>query len=602
MVLTAIVVGVGFNLPSLNIGAAFDDYYHQAFIETQLESSSDFPLMPREWWDLFNFCGPGGKAEIQLGILLGKYPWWTYPELRLAFLRPLSTLSHYLDYLLWPKDQRLMHAHNLLWYVGILIVLGLYYRRMIQTSWIAGLALLIYCLDEARVESVGWIASRNTLVTAFFFIVTLISYDKWRREGWRPGWVTTPVLFLITHLCSEAAWGLWAHFFAYALLLDRASPLKRLIGLLPMILISLGWRWLYDALGYGTYGTYYYIDPINSPMRFLNELPERLLVCFGEYFYFVPRNAYFGSPDIGNGYDTVLFILILLILPTAWVFFSMMRSNREMRYWLVSSLLICIPLCTVYPMPRLFLVASISASPLIAQTIASFTGYFKRSNAPAASLLIRVILVRFTQALVALLAVAWLALHIVAAPYFLLQRNASLRGVLHYGTAHAQLIPSGPELSGKTMVIINTPDLYPTLFSLSRRQNHSPVYPQHTIIIGETTNSFVLRRASENALLVMFNKGFFQSTYSLFLRDVIYPIPIGYRIKQLDFFITVERITPDGRPLAVKIERSSLDSSNLIWVIWNGRKFSRVTLPPVGRSYGYPAVNWQDYRDAHGLR
>jgi hypothetical protein len=601
IVLAAVIIGILFNLPSLDIGASFDDYYHQAFIEAHLKSSRDFPSMPRKWWDLFNYCGPGGKEEVHRGVSMGKYPWWIYPELRLAFFRPLSALSHYFDYIVWPKRFSLMHAHNILWYIGILIVLGVYYRRMAPVGWVAGLALLFYCVDEARVESVGWIASRNTLMTAFFCIVTLISYDKWRRDGWRWGSIATPVLYVIAHLCSEGAWGLWAYFIAYAWFLDRTTPVRRLISLLPMFLISVVWRSVYNAFGYGTYATFYYFDPINSLMRYLGELPERLLICFGELFYFFPRNAYFGGVDAGSDYDFILFILSLLIIPTAWVFFSMMRSSREARYWLASAFLICVPLSTVYPMPRLFLVASISGCPLMAQAIAFSVGYFRRSEGSTPRPLWRIVAARFTQLLTVLLAVFWLGLHLVAAPFFAIQRSDALRSILHYGEAHADLIPSGPEISRKTMVIINTPDLYPTLFSLTRRKDGAPIYPQPSIIIGETTNAFIIRRESKTTLSIRLNKGFFQSPYSLFIRDSIFPIPNGYRVKQLDFLITVEQITEDGRPIIVRIDHPDPDATNLIWVVWNGQKFSRISLPPIGRSYGYPAVNWHEYKRVHKM-
>lgn len=601
-VLAAVIIGILLNLPSLDIGASFDDYYHQAFIESHLKSSRDFPLMPRPWWDLFNYSGPGGPEEVRRGISIGKYPWWTYPKLRLAFFRPLSAVSHYFDYIAWPKSLRLMHAHNILWYIGILIVLGVYYRRITRIGWAAGLALIIYCVDEARVESVAWIASRNTLLTAFFSIVTLICYDKWRRDGWRWGAIATPVLYVITHLCSEGAWGLWAHFIAYAWFLDRATPVKRLLSLLPMFVISVVWRLIYNALGYGIYATFYYFDPINSPLRYLYELPERLLICYSELFFFYPRNSYFSGAVGGNGVDRFVFILILLIIPTTWVLVALMRSSREARYWLVSAIFMCIPLSTVFPVPRLFLFASISSCPLIADVIVLAISTFRQSIASAPYPLWRILVARFTQLLTVLLAVLWLGLHLVVAPFLVFPRIEFFRSTLQYGEAHADLIPSGPEISNKTMVIVNTPDLYPTIFSITRRKDGKPIYPDPTIVIGETTSAFFLRRESKTRLLMRLNGGLFQAPYSLFVRDLIFPMPEGYQVKQLDFVFTVEKTTKDGRPMAVRIEHPNLDSENLIWVVWNGQRFSRISLPPIGKSYGYAAVNWADYRRIHEKR
>jgi hypothetical protein len=599
IVLAAVLIGAIFNFPSLYFGAGYDDYYHEAFIDAHLNSRKDYPLVPRKWWDMFNFAGPSGKQEIKTGIENGTYPWWTTDQLRLAFFRPLSTVTQYLDYILWPKNPMLMHAQNIAWYLGIIVVLALYYRRIVQTAWIAGLALVIYCFDETRAETIGWIASRNTIVTAFFSILTLLSYTKWRQDDWKPGWVITPVLFIVALASGEGAWGIWAHFLAYALFFDRASPLKRVISLSPMVLISAGWRLTYNFLGYGTYGTFYYFDPINSPMRFLKELPDRFLACLCEFFLVYPKRPFYAGINYYHHYYVFLFYAAFLLIPTGVVLIWLLKSSREIRYWTGSLLIICIPLCTVAPAPRLFIFASMSSCPLIAHVIALpiRRSYIKEALAPVKGAF--GVFVRSMQYAAIILSVFWLVMHLCISPVLAFERNKYIGSFIRYGQKHASLIPSNPKLTNKTMVIINTPDLFASLFSLFRRIDGKPIYPKSTVIVGETTSSFILYRERKDTLVIRFNGGFFQSIYGLFLRDPTIPIPTGYRVKQLGFLITVIRLTPDGRPLDVSLTRPSLDSPDIVWVVWNGQKYAPIEIPRVGKAVEYRAIDWSEYQMAH---
>ena len=41
---------------------------------------------------------------------------------KVCFFRPLSTLTHWVDYLLWPDAPILMHLQSLMWF-GILVLL-----------------------------------------------------------------------------------------------------------------------------------------------------------------------------------------------------------------------------------------------------------------------------------------------------------------------------------------------------------------------------------------------------------------------------------------------------------------------------------------------
>ncbi len=77
----------------LDDGWMVDDYVHQA----ALTRHPDLPALHRSPGSLFTFVD-GDPERLGEVVSRGIWPWWSAPELRLAFWRPISGLSHALDY------------------------------------------------------------------------------------------------------------------------------------------------------------------------------------------------------------------------------------------------------------------------------------------------------------------------------------------------------------------------------------------------------------------------------------------------------------------------------------------------------------------------
>jgi hypothetical protein len=103
----AVIVAVVLFLPARGIGLYADDLTHQSMFET----ASRMPGGIRGDWDIFCFQS-ADRRNLRQMMDFGIWPWWTSPSIRLAFFRPLASLSHALDYrvihLPW-----VMHAESL---------------------------------------------------------------------------------------------------------------------------------------------------------------------------------------------------------------------------------------------------------------------------------------------------------------------------------------------------------------------------------------------------------------------------------------------------------------------------------------------------------
>jgi hypothetical protein len=170
------ILAVILALPSLNAGLFVDDYHHKLLMD-----GSDSPIrLLKSPLDMF--CFFDGDPQRTAELIDYGFPWWTYKGIKGAFWRPLASITHWLDYILWPDTPALMHAQNILWYGALIIAVTFLYRRFITATWVVSLAALLYAIDDAHGMPVGFIANRNAVMATFFGILTIIAHDKWRRE------------------------------------------------------------------------------------------------------------------------------------------------------------------------------------------------------------------------------------------------------------------------------------------------------------------------------------------------------------------------------------------------------------------------------------
>ena len=230
--LTAPVIGRGW-------GRSDDILQRQALLSSTLSEALSVQ---------FEFLHPARNAEL---MDLGAIPWWTLEGVRVAFFRPLSTLTHWLDYRLWPNSDGLMHAHSILWYGGLCALVVVFYRRFWGRTPTAGLAALLFAGSVGHLSGVASIAGRNVLIVAVFGLLTLMLHDWWRRDGRRAGALLAPFSLLLALLSAEAGVAVLAYLAAYAVFLDRATWPRRLATLVPYGVVVVMWRLVYQHLGYG---------------------------------------------------------------------------------------------------------------------------------------------------------------------------------------------------------------------------------------------------------------------------------------------------------------------------------------------------------------
>src|SRR4051812_992692 len=102
-------LGVLLGLSTLQIGFFTDDYPFVAYLDGAVPSRAAA-------LGLYDFAR-ADPANIQELVQHGPYPWWTDPELKLRFFRPLSSGLLALDHALFGHAPLGYHVHAVLWYV-----------------------------------------------------------------------------------------------------------------------------------------------------------------------------------------------------------------------------------------------------------------------------------------------------------------------------------------------------------------------------------------------------------------------------------------------------------------------------------------------------
>src|SRR5262249_7708484 len=148
----------------------------------------------------FTSCA-GGSLEA---VARGPMPWWNDPLSKVDMFRPLSSLLFAADHALFPRDALVPHLHSLLWFAALLVAARSLYAR-IPNPLVAGLALLLFAVDDAHWQPLGWLSNRHGVVATAPVLFGIVAHVRFREEGFRPGLPLSLVGYAVGLLGGEAA-------------------------------------------------------------------------------------------------------------------------------------------------------------------------------------------------------------------------------------------------------------------------------------------------------------------------------------------------------------------------------------------------------------
>jgi hypothetical protein len=504
----------------------------------------------------------------------GTMPWWGSPDLHFAFFRYTSVLTMMLDYRLWPNDPALMHLHSLLWLAAAVFAAALLYREVMGATWIAGLAALMYAIDGAHAVPAEYLANRNALIACCFGFLSLLTYNRWRKLGYRRDLWLSVLMLALSLSAYEMGVATAAYLFAYALIADRDGIRQRLMRLLPHSAVLAAWVLIYKFGDFGSHGSGFYIDPLHNPIGFAGMFCQRAaFLLMGQWspvaaelsMAFAP-----GSPAVMH-LSIFSFALVALLVV---LFVPLVLRDRLAQFWALGAILSLFPIAAVGPENRLLGFVGLGSMALLAQ-LTQFV---------------------FTRSYVGLLPRAWkgfalaatlllLLTHIVAAPILGIARISYQANVNSRMMRAMASVPSDPKLASQDLVLINPPDhiyLVTAIWAVHRLENEP--MPRHLRALS-SGGALEITRVGPRALQVRFRDGFFPTAFSRFVRSPNDRFSTGERFTLPDMSVVVESLDAHGDPSQVLYEFPvPLEDPSLRWMNWQNGSYVPWTPPAIGQT------------------
>src|SRR5438270_2177448 len=92
---------------------------------------------------------------------------------------PLATISHMLDCQLYGLNAGGYHATNVILHTIAALLLFCLLRQMTGAIWKSAIVAALFAVHPLHVESVAWVSERKDVLSAVFFMLTLIAYVRY---------------------------------------------------------------------------------------------------------------------------------------------------------------------------------------------------------------------------------------------------------------------------------------------------------------------------------------------------------------------------------------------------------------------------------------
>ncbi|CAA0114122.1 Uncharacterised protein [BD1-7 clade bacterium] len=354
-------------------GLYADDFIHAAYFQNNPVladkgllagiGAGEFSSLLANQFNFFNPDTANYSAQINFGML----PWWTDESAKLHFFRPIASLTHWLDYQLWPDNTHLMHLMNMLWYLLGLGAIYALYRTSGLAKPIVVFALLLVILDSSMFHVISWIASRSMLMVIAAGFFCLYAYHQSIHIDGRPRrirWYLTSLGALTFALFSaEGGIAICAWLGAYLFTLDQRSWTTRIAHLLPFVVITLVWRGLYQHFGFGAFNLDFYIDPGHNPVAFL----DRAVVLLPSNLFELMMGTDLMGGQIRHDIKVPFGIAGLVIAGgLLWLLKIPLKEQPALRFYALATLFSLVPGLTIVLSTRTMIIPFIGFSVLLA--------------------------------------------------------------------------------------------------------------------------------------------------------------------------------------------------------------------------------------------
>lgn len=107
---------------------------------------------------------------------------WAFSSMYAANWHPITWLSHMADMTVFDMRPGMHHLVNVLLHASNAVLLFVFLRYATGDIWKNAAVAALFALHPLHVESVAWIAERKDVLSALFWILTMIAYVRYARQ------------------------------------------------------------------------------------------------------------------------------------------------------------------------------------------------------------------------------------------------------------------------------------------------------------------------------------------------------------------------------------------------------------------------------------
>jgi hypothetical protein len=566
-----LLIALGAALTTTAVPLFLDDFLLLEGARLYLAGDPAAPVDALGLPDLFVFLEGGGQDLS--GFAEPLVPWWTSPETRLAFWRPLSSLLVLFDVAVLKEGATALHVHSLLWYLALVGAVGLLYRALLPRSpRLQAVALSVFAMEDAHWLPIGWASNRNALVAGTFGVLAAWAHVRWRQDRWTAGALLAPVLLAAALLSGEIGLSAFVLLACWQLFADpRTTGPARLLPLLPVAVVVLGWLGLWSALGYGAEASALYTDPSQSPVEFLLKAPGRWLSLIGAALLPIPAAGWLA----GTWLRLVLALQGLCALGLAVVvarrigpWLQREQASTAVSWGALAGAAALLPALATYPLDRMLLLPGVGlALPVAAVMSALWDARYSESPGPQAALAGKL---GFLVALVHLIGPGF-AWHITS--------GSAKEGGEILEAAVAQMPVDDAALAGQHLMLLNGSDPNVALYLPHHRERAGLSRPDVWGVVTMSPADHVVWRSGPHSLGFRVDDPDAPPVTEVplvrLLRDS--PFPVGQPIRRPGLEVVAQ--DEQAREIHVTFDRA-LDDPGLVLLTWEGDRFAQWTPPP----------------------
>jgi hypothetical protein len=107
---------------------------------------------------------------------------WAFTTGYANFWHPLTWLSYMLDGQLFGSNPAGYHFTNLFLHIANTLLLFLVLKQMTNALWQSAFVAALFALHPLHVESVAWVSERKDVLSAFFWMLTMLVYVRYVKK------------------------------------------------------------------------------------------------------------------------------------------------------------------------------------------------------------------------------------------------------------------------------------------------------------------------------------------------------------------------------------------------------------------------------------